>query len=148
MKKQYLISIAISFFIIASSNIIFAHGSKYNIIKGGIGIEAKYMDNTPMSDCNGLVFAPDNHNDPYITCVMDKDGRLLFFPHKMGEWIIKISDGMGHSLTAKLQVDEELKLSKTTEDGSLSGVQVAVMTICVTWGLIGTGLYFKKKETN
>ena len=124
-----------------------AHGTGYNIIKGGIGIEAMYNEGSPMSDSDVTLFSPDNSTNPYLTGITDQKGRFIFFPETKGEWILRVDDGMGHSLTAKLDVTEKGVLSKT--DGAiLSYLQKITMAICVLWGLIGTGLYFKSKKDN
>lgn len=147
MNMRCLSLLTIFLLIPGFSNIINAHGLRYKIIEGGIGIEAMYADDTPLSFSNVIVFAPDDRKEHYITGYTDRKGRFLFFPNTKGEWIIKVSDGMGHALEAEIYLQDDLKISRSSS-GNLSNLQITTMAICVIWGFIGTGLYFIRRKKN
>ena len=140
-------SIRVMIVLMIFTGVSFAHGARYKIINGGIGIEARYSDDTPMSDSDVNVFSADNLEETYVTGITDQNGRFLFLPDKSGEWILKVSDGMGHGVEAKIELDKDFKITGSTSDehSHLSHIQIIIMAICVMWGFIGTALYFKKR---
>ncbi len=132
---------------IISASKVFAHGSKYELIKTGIGIKALYHDDSPMSDSDVEVFSPVDNQKKDSTGNTDEYGRFYFFPDKTGKWRIKVSDGMGHAVEALLDVKEGMVLEDKpgNSHGGFSTEQLIIMVLCVVWGFIGTGLYFKRK---
>ncbi len=132
---------------IISADKVFAHGSKYELIKTGIGIKALYSDDSPMSDSDVEVFSPVDDQKKYSTGITDRAGRFYFFPDKTGKWKIKVSDGMGHAVEAMLDVNERMVLEDKpgNSHGGFSTGQSIIMVLCVVWGFIGTALYFKRK---
>ncbi len=144
--RNIIIIISLMIPIISASE-VFAHGSKYELIKTGIGIKALYYDDSPMSDSDVEVFSPVDNKKIFSKGITDKDGRFFFFPDITGKWKIKISDGMGHAVEALLDVNEEMVLEDKpgNSHGGFSTGQLIIMVLCVVWGFIGIALYFKRK---
>lgn len=121
-----------------------AHGMKYNLIRGGIGIQALYNDETPMADSDVEVFQSDTSGKPIVKGITDSKGQFLFVPETDGFYIIKVDDGMGHSQKTRIRANKNLEVLSTPK-AELSKLQMILMSACFLWGLAGTALYFKKR---
>ncbi len=141
-------NVIISIIIIGGPYNLFAHGSKYEIINPGIGIKASYFDGSVMSDSDVEVYSTANSKKTTFTGITDSKGRFHFFPDKTGKWRITISDGMGHAVEALVNVGNDMiaESAPANNKGAFSTLQIFVMAICVIWGFIGTGLYFKRNK--
>lgn len=127
-----------------SGTALFAHGVKMLVLTKGTGIEARYSDSSPLSDSEVTVFSPSNDKEPYLKGITDKNGRFMFFPDVKGKWTISIDDGMGHMGKKTVNISDSFE-ALITDNGTFSTMQLAVMALCVIWGLAGTALYFKKR---
>jgi len=143
MRRYYLVLLLSFFLVEVFSDCVTAHGCKYKIIEGGVGIEALYSEESPMSYSRVTVLSPEGGSDPYLTGVTDLTGRFLFVPNVKGKWIVKVNDEMGHALEARIDVGEGFQVS-VSSSGSLSVLQMGVMSICVIIGMVGIALYFKR----
>jgi nickel transport protein len=120
---------------------VMAHGAKTSTIKGGVGIAASYLDNSPMADCDVRVFSPEDRVTPFQTGQTDDNGRFMFFPDKKGEWKVIVDDGMGHRADAAVTITQDMKIDPASlSPGGLQQWQKILMGLCLIFGF--TGIYF------
>jgi len=144
---NYIFFLGLLFCMTIPCTMLYAHGTKYNIVKGGIGIKAIYSDNTPISHSDVRVTAPGSNSETsFQTGITDKNGVFIFHPDRPGIWQIFVEDGMGHGIKASISIDEKMDLEAGTKSGGLNPVQIALIIISLIWGAAGTALYFKKKQ--
>ena len=118
----------------------------------GILVEAEYDDGEPMSYASIEIFDSEEKL-PFQTGRTDRNGRFLFYPDKMGDWKVVVSDGMGHRLALKTNVDKILNLKKTNEqqakginESSLSRYERALMGISIIFGISGIFFWWKGRR--
>lgn len=111
----------------------------------GIEIIAVYDGGQPMAGAQVAVFAPNEPAEPVLTGVCDDDGRFFFVPDPEipGVWEVRVRDA-GHG--GMLRIDVAAGEIASGESTSLTNAQRALMALAVTWGLIGTALYFRRKD--
>ncbi len=124
----------------------YAHGVKIEYT-GNLEIEivAAYDTGEPMSGAQVVVYAPDDPSTPWLTGVCDDEGRFTFTPDssKPGTWDVQVRQA-GHGGIVHIPVGEGTVASGGS--GGYSGLQIALMAACVTWGIVGTALYFLRRR--
>jgi len=92
-----------------------AHGTAHRVVRDGtaVTVECFYSDKEPMQYAEVLVFSPSDRKVEYQNGRTDRNGRFAFFPDRQGTWRIEVDDGMGHRMTADIEV--------TTPDGPATG---------------------------
>jgi nickel transport protein len=121
------------------------HGMNHKQLKGGLGIEAAYLDGSPMAGCDVEIYSPADKESPFQTGVADKHGRFIFFPNQKGTWKLVVDDGMGHRLETTILVDKELN-AEASASGDLQIWQKILMALCLIFGLTGSYYYFLAKK--
>jgi nickel transport protein len=83
-----------------------AHGTDYRLLedKQAIAAEFFYADQEPMRYAEVLVFSPGDGDVEYQNGRTDQQGRFAFCPDRSGTWQMKVSDGLGHAVQAKIVV--------------------------------------------
>ncbi len=105
----------------------------------GVGIQARYADDTPISYSDATVYYPGSEEE-FQQGLTDRNGRYLFSPDREGEWKIKIDDGMGHGVIAKLSVGEDLRITGKAAGARFRIWQKILIGISIIWGF--TGIYY------
>lgn len=113
-----------------------AHGVSHQVIGGGVGVQVRYDDGSPISFSEFKVFSPSDRETAYQEGLTDKNGRFLFFPDEAGKWKVSVSDGMGHGMVTEIQVDTA-GMAPASEGGGMSRFQKILMGISVILGITG-----------
>jgi len=124
----------------------YAHGAKIEYtVDMMIEIVARYDSGEPMSGAQVVVYGPDDPSTPWLTGMCDDEGRYSFKPDTSltGTYDIQVRQA-GHGDIVHIPVGDGVTL--TGSSGGYSGGQIALMSVCVIWGFIGTGLYFLRKK--
>ncbi len=108
-----------------------------------IEITAAYDSGEPLSEGQVSVFAPDNRSTPWITGQCDQEGRFVFTPDssKPGVWDVQVRKA-GHGGMIYINVAEPV-----VADKGYTTPQIILMVASVTWGFIGTALYFRRRKS-
>jgi len=127
---------------------VFAHGVVHEVNRENtVVIKVGYDDGEPMSYAEVKIYSPDNSKVEYQNGRTDKNGCFSFLPPRTGEWKIVINDGMGHGVVTRVPVKEIKEgLEIESSNHGLSLGQKLLIAISIVWGLVGTALYFKKKN--
>ncbi|MFC1848071.1 carboxypeptidase-like regulatory domain-containing protein [Chloroflexota bacterium] len=124
----------------------YAHGARIEYTGSTtIEIVAKYDSGVPMSGAQVVVYAPDDPGTPWLTGVCDDEGRFTFTPDstKPGTWDVQVRQA-GHGDIVHISIGEGTVINDC--EGGYSGLQVAVMSVCVVWGIAGTALYLLRRR--
>lgn len=147
MKKHWNIHWIIICLIFILPTLVFAHGAKYSTLKGGVGITAAYLDDTPLADCDVRVFSPEDSITPYQTGQTDAYGRFMFLPDKKGKWKIIVDDGMGHRVDAVIDITADMKLEPASQaSGGLAQWQKILVALCLIFGFTGLYLFYVSRK--
>jgi len=119
----------------------------------GILVEVEYDDGEPMTYASIEIFDSEE-NLPFQSGRTDRNGRFLFYPDKMGDWKVVITDGMGHCLTLKTNIDKMFNLDKTNEqqakglnESFLSRYERALTGISIIFGISGIFFWWKSRKS-
>ncbi|MBT3194041.1 MAG: hypothetical protein HN341_15975 [Verrucomicrobia bacterium] len=114
----------------------FAHGVQHRVFPGGTGVEATYDDGSPMAFCDVTVVAPGDQGNEHQTGTTDPHGRFAFIPDTNGIWNLSVDDGMGHLVTAEVQIGPNALVGSRpdTRVGRLTG---GIVGVSVIFGLFG-----------
>lgn len=108
-------------------------------------IQASYDTGEPMAEATVQIFAPDDPQTPVYTGLTDADGKFVFVPTAPGNWEVSVRQA-GHGDIAVVPVESEGAIASTfTNDAGLSLLQRGIMVGAVTWGCVGTALYFGRR---
>jgi len=130
-----------------------AHGvvTQYRI-QPGVEIIARYDTGQPMAGAQMTVFAPAGPGappaGPWLTGFCDESGRFSFVPDPSmpGTWSVRVRQA-GHGDMIHITVDEPDKsLPAEISGAGYTPGQIALMTVCVIWGSIGSALYFSRRR--
>jgi len=143
---RYVKSILIALIALGLHSQIQAHGVSYKVIQGGIGIQAQYDDGQPISYSDCKIFAPGDMKTPYQQGLTDKYGRFVFVPDTSGIWKIEVDDGMGHGLIEKVDISNDMTLTKGLEQKHFNRYQDILMGVSVIFGITGIAFYFAAKK--
>ncbi|UCC61326.1 MAG: carboxypeptidase regulatory-like domain-containing protein [Dehalococcoidia bacterium] len=125
---------------------VHAHGAKIEyVVDMMVEIVAMYESGEPMSGAQVVVYAPDDISTPWLTGICDDEGRYSFKPDTSmaGTYDVQVRQA-GHGDIVHIPVGDG-----GTASGSSGGYgvgQIALMSVCVVWGFIGTGLYFLRRK--
>lgn len=111
-----------------------------------IEIVATFDTGEPMANAQVLVYAPSDPQTPRFTDQTDSQGRYILTPDEAGTWEVAIRQA-GHGEIAALTVSEEGALvNRYRSTSPLSPLQRGLMAGAVTWGCVGTALYFRQGQ--
>ncbi|MFP4128455.1 MAG: hypothetical protein ACLFSF_05390 [Desulfonatronovibrio sp.] len=150
MNKIYFSLISALFLFLGGYVSVYAHGvvAGYSEVPG-IEINAAYDTGEPLAKGQVTVYAPDSPAKPWIKASLDQKGVFRFVPDYSipGNWSIQVRQA-GHGAMIHVPVDDS-EIMKATEDSpaALSTFQFTLMILCVSWGFIGTALFFSKRKT-
>lgn len=125
-----------------------AHGVLAGYSKvSGIEISASYDTGHPMAQGQVTVFAPDNPAQPWLRGSLDEQGLFRFVPDESitGTWSVQVRQA-GHGAMIHIPVEDSGPSESIPGSARhLTPLQLALMIGCVSWGFLGTALYFKRK---
>lgn len=125
-----------------------AHGVSAGYIeRTGIEIVARYDTGQPVSGGRVSVFAPDNPASPWITSTLDENGRFRFVPDPAvpGTWSVQVRQE-GHGAMIHIPLGESVAREVETGPVRLTLLQRILVAASISWGGIGTALYFSRKR--
>lgn len=142
----FLLPISLLSFMIGT---IWAHGVVYEVKEDKtVMIKVNYDDDEPMGYAEVEIFSPSDGKIEYQNGRTDKNGCFAFLPNEIGEWKIKVNDGMGHGVTAKIKVEEGMHIESVRYSG-LARWQKLIMGLSIIFGVTGFVFYFRvRKEIN
>ncbi len=125
--------------------IALAHGAHIQARTAeAIEIQAAYDSGDPMQQAQVQVYAPDDPQTPVFTGMTDDAGRYVFVPDQPGDWEVSVRQA-GHGDITVIPVTDNETLAATFKNSTgLSGWQRAIVAGAVTWGCVGTALYFRR----
>jgi len=96
-----------------------------------------YDDGSPMAFCETAVYAPGKGEDAFQTGTTDRTGGFAFLPDTNGTWSVTVDDGMGHMVTAHIDVTPEGLANENAARPAdrLSGVIVGTSVVFGIFGL-------------
>lgn len=132
---------------------VWSHGVIGRIGSGkGILVEAEYDDGEPMTYASIEIFDSEE-NLPFQSGRTDRNGRFLFYPDKTGDWEVVVTDGMGHRLALKANIDKMFNLDKINEQqakdinkNSLPKYERALMGISIIFGISGIFFWWRGRK--
>jgi len=159
---KFITLLCVTICLSAMAENVWSHGVLGRVESGkGILVEVEYDDGEPMTYASIEIFDSEE-NLPFQSGRTDRNGRFLFYPDKMGDWKVVVTDGMGHGLTLKTNIDKMFNLDKTNEqqakdinENSLSRYERTLMGISIIFGISGIffwwkgrRIYMRNKEEN
>ncbi|MFN2267101.1 MAG: hypothetical protein ABR542_08145 [Desulfonatronovibrio sp.] len=149
MNKIYL-TLTLTFFLFLGGYVsVYAHGvvAGYSEVQG-IEINAAYDSGEPLAGGQVMVYAPDNPAKPWLKASLDQEGNFRFVPDYSisGNWSIQVRQA-GHGAMIHVPVADS-QIMEATEDSpaTFSSLQLTLMILCVSWGFIGTALFFSRRK--
>ena len=153
--------------IITMPTIALAHGvSIQSRITSAIEIKASYDNGQPMAEAQVQVYSPEDPQTPVFTGTTNEEGQFIFVPDQPGDWEVSVRQaGHGHITVIPVEsgVEPEPEVNDTGEADStevgnpepvltiaedfsdsaaLNPLQRTIIAASVTWGFIGTALFF------
>jgi nickel transport protein len=125
----------------------YAHGAIITYtVNMTIDVVATYDNEEPMSGAQFTVYAPDNPANPWLTGICDDQGHFSFSPDNSssGTWDVQVRKA-GHGDMVHIPVGSSTAAREAT--GTYTVMQIVIISLCVLWGLIGTGLFFKRRKS-
>lgn len=149
MNKIYFSLILLFFLLLTGYVSVYAHGveARYSEVPG-LRINAAYDSGEPMAGGQVTVYAPDNPADPWLKADLDQEGKFTFVPDYSisGNWSIQVRQA-GHGAMIHVPVaDSEIMESIDGNPATFSPLQLTLMIACVSWGFIGTALFFSRRK--
>ncbi len=88
----------------------YAHGTVYQVLDTAATITAEfgYTDGQPMPFAEVLIFSPQDTEVEHQNGRTDRHGRFAFRPDVPGTWRVKVDDGTGHRVDARIEVAADL----------------------------------------
>ncbi len=122
-----------------------AHGAHIQSrSREAIEIEATYDNGDPLANAQVQIYAPSDPQTPWRTTQTDEQGRYLFTPDAPGDWEVSVRQA-GHGDIVVIPVSPGGTVATTYRNtGNISPLQRAIMAGAVTWGCVGTALYFRR----
>ena len=138
-----LISVFLPFvFALALPGAAFSHGAwiEWSVDGTEVAVKAAYDDGTPMAGASVTIYPGSNPTEPWLVGETDSSGSFVFTPDESVSltWDLQVRKA-GHGDIVRIDLT-----GQGTPEGStaLSTGQIILMSACVVWGLIGTGMYF------
>jgi len=148
--RYKLIPIVILPLLLILPSILYGHGVRGTVERGGIAVKASYDPGEAMSYAKVKILAPGAKN-LFQSGRTDRNGRFSFVPDRAGPWKVLVDDEMGHRLEMTVSVDEDFD-SGTAKDGkdptgpSFTRWQRPLMGLCLIFGLSGILFWWKGKR--
>ncbi|WP_008310532.1 carboxypeptidase-like regulatory domain-containing protein [Leptolyngbya sp. PCC 6406] len=122
-----------------------AHGAHIQSrSREAIEIQATYDNGDPLANAQVQIYAPSDLQTPWHTSQTDAEGRYLFVPDAPGDWEVSVRQaGHGDILVIPVSPGGTVATAYRNE-GNISPLQRGIMAGAVTWGCIGTALYFRR----
>lgn len=150
--KFTILWLCVTMGLLAMAENVWAHGVRGRIsAQSGLLVEAEYDDGEPMSYASIEIFDSEEKLS-FQTGRTDRNGRFLFYPDKMGDWKVVVSDGMGHRLALKTDVDKSRALKGTNAQGDaihytyVSKCGAAVTGTAVIFGISGILFWWRARK--
>lgn len=105
-----------------------------------------------MAEAQVQVYSPEDPQTPVFTGITDEAGQFVFVPDQPGDWEVSVRQA-GHGDIAVIPVDTGGIEGNDTETGvtiaedfsdsaALNPLQRTIIAASVTWGFVGTALFF------
>ncbi|GAW93096.1 hypothetical protein [Calderihabitans maritimus] len=109
-----------------------------------IEITATYDTGEPVSEGQVIIYAPNDPSTPWATGKCDEKGRFTFTldPSIPGTWDVQVRKA-GHGGMIHIPVGGDEAAAGST---GYTTPQIILMAASVTWGLIGTALFFSRRK--
>lgn len=132
--------------VVLSAGAAIAHGTSVQVqTTEAVQIQATYDSGEPMAEAAVQVFAPDDLENPVFSGRTNEAGQYLFVPTGPGDWEVSVRQA-GHGDIVVIPVEADGAIASTfVDDGRLSRLQRIVIAGAITWGCIGTALYFGQR---
>lgn len=146
MKNRFFIILSVILLTLVLPAAAFGHGVEINYqTTKAIEITATYDTGEPVSEGQVIIYAPDNPSAPWATGKCDEKGRFTFAPDpsKPGTWDVQVRKA-GHGGMIHIPVGEDEVAAGST---GYTTPQIILMVASVTWGLIGTALFFSRRKS-
>ena len=142
LKSLGLATIAVALTPVAA----IAHGAHIQAqTTNAVEIQAAYDSGEPMAEATVQVFAPDDPQTPVFTGMTDESGMYVFVPTQPGDWEVSVRQA-GHGDITVIPVQEgSVIASSFANDGGLNWGQRVVVAGAITWGCVGTALFFGRR---
>ena len=122
-----------------------SHGVVYEVKEDRTTIiKVEYDDGEPMSYAEVEIFSPGDEKIEYQNGRTDKNGCFAFLPNEVGEWKVKVNDGMGHGVVTKVTVKEGMRIDILHH--GFSRWQKLVVGVSAIWCLTGLIFYFRARK--
>ncbi|MEM8829439.1 MAG: carboxypeptidase regulatory-like domain-containing protein [Cyanobacteria bacterium P01_G01_bin.19] len=154
MTRFYLFLASIATIAFTSTQAL-AHGARIEYQETtAIEIQAKYDDGKPMANAQVVVYAPRDRATPWLKGTTDESGNFAFVPdfsaENIGNWDVKVRQS-GHGSIASIAVDKQKATvsqmrANTSAGGGYTSSQKIIMAAAMSWGFLGTALFFARKS--
>lgn len=145
MNKKFFTLIFVILTALGITSTVYAHGAKIDYtINMGVEIQAAYDSGEPMAEAQVIIYAPNDPATPWLKGVTDRQGRFNFIPDPTlpGTWDVQVRQS-GHGDIVHIPIGENTALAGGT---GFTPLQIGLMTVCVVWGFVGTGLYYSARR--
>lgn len=125
--------------------IALAHGTQIQArMTSAVEIQATYDNQAPMAGAQVQVFSPSDPQTPVMTGSTDEEGKFRFTPDQDGNWEVAVRQA-GHGSIAVIPVSLDGTIADNLAPSpGLTGLQRGIVAGAVTWGCVGTALYFRR----
>ncbi|CAN2044543.1 nickel transport protein [Candidatus Magnetomoraceae bacterium gMMP-1] len=162
--KQKIFNYLICIFFIPQ--IVAAHGTAYSILNdnNAVTLFFYYSDGEPMNYAEILILSPETAGQKseqkieYQNGRTDQKGRFAFYPDSAGTWLIEVNDGMGHKVSAEVEVKDTSGSNKENQaqdervqpgnkcDQTPKSFKI-ILGLSLIFNLCSTAYLLKKKPT-
>ena len=131
-----------------------------------INITATYGSGKPMKNAQVLIYAPNNPEHIWLKGNTDENGYFIFIPdfNQSGNWNVKILQaGHGGTIRIPIHLNHESQspnialesindnpqipeTSKNVSSSRLTMGQKLIILLALSWGFVGTALFFSKRR--
>ncbi len=145
MRLLWMMGLAVPGAIALAAPQVLAHGARIQSrLTQTVEVQAEYDSGEPMKNAQVQVFSPANPQSPILKGKTDEAGRFSFAPEGPGNWEVSVRQA-GHGAIAVIPVQVEAAApSAAVSTNPLTPVQHGLMLGAVTWGCVGTALYFRR----
>jgi len=122
---------------------VLAHGAHIQSrTTAAVEIQASYDTGEPMAEAQVRVYSPEDPQTPVFSGVTDNSGKFVFVPTQPGDWEISVRQA-GHGDIAVVPVEAGGTIAEEfTNPSGLNSLQRVIVAGAVTWGCVGTALFF------
>ncbi|MDY6911580.1 MAG: carboxypeptidase regulatory-like domain-containing protein [Chloroflexota bacterium] len=147
MKSEILICLAFVLLIFCFPVTAYAHGAQIDYTSEvAIDLVATYDNGEAMAEAQVVVYAPNDPSTPWLKGTCDEEGRFTFVPDVSmpGIWDIQVRQA-GHGDMVHITIAEGTMIGESSSGYSIG--QIVLMSVCVVWGIIGTALFFRWRQS-